>query len=129
MSFLLANPQVEVNGLSVAIVPNSLSFTGGGGEQTVKSQSSGGASVEQVFSDNAESKFSMVKFDLYSTDENISNARIWKFNLDNNTISVTGGPNSDTHRIFNEGALTNDYEVNLKNEGIFSLEFHTKPAA
>ncbi len=129
MSIGLANPQVEVNGLSVAIVPNSLSFTGGGGEQTVKSQSAGGESVEQVFFDNAESKFSMVKFDLYSTDDNIANARIWKFNLDNSAISITGGPGSNTHRVFNQAALTNDYEVNLKNEGIFSLEFHTKPAA
>ena len=124
----LANPQIEVNGLSVAIVPNSFSYTTGFGEQTVKSQSAGGSSVEQVFFDNAETKFSMVKFDLFNTDSHIELARIWKSSLNTNTISITGGPNSNLHRIVNEAALTNDYEVNLKNEGIISLEFHGRPS-
>jgi len=125
----LANPQVEVNGLAVAIIPNSLSYDEGIGEQSVKTQSAGGSSVENVFFDNAETKFSMVKFDVYNTDKNIENARIWKTSRDGNRIEITGGPGSELHRNFAQMALTNNYEVNLKNEGSISLEFHGRAAA
>lgn len=120
----LTNPQVEVNGLSVDIVPNSLSYTEGGGEQTVKAQSSGGDKVSSVFFENAETKLSMLKFEVYATDVNVALARIWKFNKNDNFISVTGGSQSNTQRILQFAALTNDYEVELKNEGVISIEFH-----
>ncbi len=121
----LANPQVIVNGLSVSIVPNSFSYTEGIGEQTVKTQSSGGSAVEQVFFDNAETKISMVKFDLYSTAVNIELARIWKTAADTNSIEFTGSVKGEPlDRVMTFAALTNDYEVELKNEGIVSLEFH-----
>lgn len=120
----LANPQLEVNGLSVEIVPNTLSFDEGGGEQTVKSQSAGGDSVSSVFWENAETKLSMLKFEIFSTDKNIANARIWKFNKNANFLTWSGGNKSNTQRILQFAALTNNYEVNLKNEGTLSLEFH-----
>ena len=120
----LALPQVEVNGLSVDIVPNSLSYTEGGGEQTVKTQSAGGASVSSVFWENAETKLSMLKFDVFATDINIALARIWKFNKNDNFLGWSGGGNSNTQRILQFAALTNDYEVNMKNEGVLSVEFH-----
>ena len=128
MGLGLANPQVEVNGLSVAIVPNSFSFTEGFGEQSVKTQSAGGQAVEEVFFDNAETKLSMVKFELYNTDENIALTRIFKANTNGNLITWTGGTKSDTVRAVRAAALTNDYEVNLKNEGLLSLEFHGRSA-
>lgn len=120
----LTNPQLEVNGLSVAIVPNSLTYTEGKGEQTVKAQSAGGASSESVFFNNAETLLSMLKFELFSTDKNIELARIWKTSANNNICTWSGGPNSDTQRAIKSAALTNNYEVELKNEGIISLEFH-----
>ena len=119
----LTNPQLEVNGLSVDIVPNSLSFTEGIGEQTVKAQSAGGDSVSSVFFENAESKISMLKFEVYATDIKIALARIWKTSKNNNICTWSGGSNSDTQRVLQFAALTNDYEVELKNEGILSLEF------
>ena len=120
----LARPQLEVNGLSVLIVPNSLSFTEGGGEQTVKAQSAGGASVSSVYSQNAETQITMLKFELFVTDINFALARIWKFNLNLNLLTWSGGDGSDTQRVLQFAALTNDYEIEMKNEGIMSLEFH-----
>ena len=66
----------------------------------------------------------MLKFELYVTDTNVALARIWKFNLNDNLLAVSGGSNSDTVRIVQSAALTNDHEVEMKNEGIMSIEFH-----
>ncbi len=124
----LANPAIIVNGVSVAIMPNSFSYTEGRGEQTVKTQTAGGGSVENVFFDNAETKFSMVKFELYNTDVSIELALIWKNNTNLNVIEWNGGIKSNTVRVVKGAALTNDYEVELKNEGMLSLEFHGEVA-
>ena len=61
----LSNIAVSVNNDPIAIVPNSVSYTEGFGEQTMRAASVGGASVEQVFSQDLESTFSMVKFEIY----------------------------------------------------------------
>ena len=128
MSEAITSPQVEINGLSIAIIPNSFEFDEGLGEQTVKSQSAGGGSVEQVFFDDSETKFSMVKFDLYNTASNIELARIWKTSKNRNNINITDGADSDFSRTVKEAAVTNNYAVPLKNEGNISIELHGRPA-
>lgn len=124
----LTNPQLEVNGLSVEIVPNSLVFDEGLGEQTVKAQSAGGGAASSVFFGNAETLISMLKFEVYVTDKKIDLALIWKTNENFNILTWTGGRNSNTQRALKNAALTNNYEVEMKNEGVMSLEFHGEAA-
>ena len=116
----LSNPTVVVNNGSVAVVPNSVSYTEGFGEQEIKVQSAGGGSVQTVLSTNVETNCSMVKFSLHNTAENIDLIRTWKTNLNNNVISITG---EGLTRSFANAALINDYEVALGSDSTIDVEF------
>ncbi len=133
MAVVLANPQVVVNNLPLAIKPNSLAFTEGFGEQIVRAASGGGASVIQILADNIEDNFSEVKFSLDPTIDNIDNARLWKAQPGQNVVSVTGtvtdGTTSQTFsRSFAKASITNNYEVPLGADTSLDLEWKTEPA-
>lgn len=133
MAVVLANPQVVVNNITLAIKPNSLAFTEGFGEQIVRAASAGGAQTVQILADNIEDNFSDVKFSLDPTLENIANARIWKSQPGQNVVSVTGtvtdGTASATFtRSFTKASLTNNYEVPLGADTSIDLEFKSDPA-
>jgi len=121
----LVNPSVLVNNLSVPVVVNSVSYTEGRGEQTVRVQSAGGGSVQSVYSDDVESKLSMVKFAMLPTAENIALVLGWKDNTNANVISITG---AGLTRSFTNAVLTSDYEVVLGSDTQLDLEFKTDAA-
>jgi hypothetical protein len=116
-------PSVTINNQTIGIVPNTLTYTEGFGDQSVVTQSGGNGSIETVYYDNAENKRTMVSFELRNTAENIALARGWKTNLNQNTITVSDN-NADFQRTVRNAALTNDYEVNLQSDGTISLEFY-----
>lgn len=133
MAVVLANPQVVVNNITLAIKPNSLSFTEGFGEQLVRAASAGGAQAIQILADNIEDNFSDVKFALDPTLENIENARLWKSQPGQNVISVTGtvtdgNVTATFSRSFTKASLTNNYEVPLGSDTQIDLEFKSDPA-
>jgi hypothetical protein len=119
-SIAITTPSVIINNVTIAILPNSLNYTEGFGEQSMRTQSAGGGSVDVVYSDNAESKMSSVNFDMINTAENIALARSWKANLNQNAISVVAPGFS---RNFSNMALVSDYSVELSADGKISLEF------
>ncbi len=125
MAVALANPTVLINNLSVPVVPNSVTYTEGRGEQTVRVQSAGGGSVQSVLSHNVETNLSMVKFDMLPTAENIDLILGWKDNGSDNAISITG---AGLTRSFTNAVLTSNYEVTLGSDTKISLEFHTDAA-
>ena len=122
----VSTPSITVNNVVIGIKPNSFSYTEGFGEQSIRVQSAGGGTVEQVYSQDATSKYSMVKFIIYNTPLNIENARAWKSNLNNNAISITDDNGITRH--FNRMALINNYEVKLSADGEIELEFHGSAA-
>jgi hypothetical protein len=129
MSEQLSNASVVVNNAPVAIIPNTLTFTEGLGEQSIRAASSGGAQTEQVFSDNIEMRYSTVKFELPPTIENIAFAREWKINKNQNLIQVSGRTADGTlTRTFSQAAMLTDYEVPLSADGNITLEFRANPA-
>lgn len=130
MSIALANASVVINNEPVAIVPNSLKFTEGKGEQNMRAASSGGGAVEQVFSSNVETNFSMVSFELYNDIDSIETARAWKTLTNQNSVNVSGTtPNGKTlSRSFSQAAILNDYEVELGSDTTFEIEFKSNPA-
>jgi len=129
MSEQLANAAVTVNNNVVSIIPNSLGFTEGLGEQSVRAASAGGGEVEQVFSQNIESNFSMVKFDLPATVEYIDLVRSWKVNKNQNLVQIAGRTIDGTlTRSFAQAALINDYEVLLGSDTNISVEFRANKA-
>ena len=133
MAVVLANPQVVVNNISLAIKANSLDFTEGFGEQIVRAASAGGASVVQILADNIEDNFSEVKFSLEPTIDNINNARVWKSSPGQNVISVTGTVTDGTteqtfSRTFSKASITNNYSVMLGADTSVDLEWKSEPA-
>ncbi len=129
MSTQLANATVTVNNVQVAVKPNSVAFTEGFGEQSITAASTGGGGVEQIYSENIETNFSMVKFDMPSIIDNIENQRTWKVNKNLNVVQITGQtPEGVLTRTFTQAALLNEVEVALGVDTVISIEFKANPA-
>lgn len=132
MSFAISDPAVVINNESVNLAPGTVTYTEGFGEQNVRAQSSGNGRVDQVYSDDVTTHYSMIKFELYNTVESIEFARTLKANKNGNTITVSGiDPISGKKvlRTFKKAALTNNFEVQFGNDTTFEVEFMSLPAA
>ena len=134
MAVVISNPQVVVNNLSLAIKPNSLTFTEGFGETIVRAASAGGGSVVQIRADDITDHFSELKFALDPTQENIANARLWKSVPGENVVSVTatitdGGTSVVFSRTFQKASITNNYEVPLGSDTQIDLEWKSDAAS
>jgi hypothetical protein len=129
MGVQVSDAAVQVNNNVVAIVPNSLVYDEGLGEQTIKAASAGGGQVEQIFSNNIESNFSMVRFDVYATVEMIALARQWKVAQNGNLVQIQGRTSEgNVSRSFTQAALLSNYEVALGSDTTITLEFKSNPA-
>jgi hypothetical protein len=121
----LANPTLTVNNLATMVVPNSIKYREGTGEQTVTTQAAGNT-IQTVFADNAETKMSFLGFSLTNTPENIATVRAWK-NLTNANAATLSGEGGFS-RAFNNMAVTNDYDVNLGSDTTIDIEMMGDPA-
>jgi hypothetical protein len=129
MATQLADALVTVNNDPVAIIPNSLMYTEGLGEQTIRATSAGGGQVEQVYANNVETKFSQCNFEMASTVENIARAREWKTLQNQNVVQIAGQtPEGRVTRTFTQAAILNDYEVPLGSETNITVEFKSNQA-
>jgi len=130
MSIALADPSLVINNEPIAIVPNSLKFKEGLGEQTMRAASVGGGSVEQVFSDNIETKFGGFTCEIYPDVRGINKAREWKINGNKNVAVITGKTSDGQvlRRTFNKAALLGDYETPLGADTTIELEFSSNTA-
>ena len=131
MSIVISAPAIIVNNEPVAIVPNSVVYTEGKGEQNVRAASVGGGQVEQVYSENVEMSFSKVKFEIYNDANSIALARAWKSNRNQNVVQIAGSsPDGTTlERIFQNAGILNDYDVNLGSETTIEIEFNSDASA
>ena len=129
MATQLADALVTVNNVPIAIMPNSLVYTEGLGEQVIRAASAGGGQVEQIYANNIESNFSMINFAIPATVDNIAAARSWKANKNQNVVEITGStPEGQVSRTFTQAAILNDYEVALGSETDIPVEFKANPA-
>ena len=129
MATQLVDPTVMVNNEIWAVVPNSVKFTEGQGEQEIKAASSGGGAVEQVYSHNIESAFSMVSFEVYATVENVENTKSAKSNRNNNVVQIAGStPEGRITRTFTQAAILNDVEKSFGTDATIPVEFKANPA-
>lgn|SRR5512139_497441 len=129
MSEQLSNASVIINNEPIAIMPNSLAFTEGLGEQNMRAASIGGSQTEQVFSDNIEMRYGTIKFDIPATIANIAKARQWKQNKNQNLVQIAGKTvDGNLTRTFSQAALLSNYEVPLSSDGKITLEWRSNPA-
>ena len=122
----LSTPTITVNNVTVAIIPESFTFTEGKGEATMRAASSGGGRVTMVFNRDVSTQISEPKFGLYNTNENLELAKEWANNDDENAITATDV--TGFTRTFTGAAITNNYEPKLSSDGSIDLEFMSEPA-
>lgn len=130
MGTQVADAVVTVNNDSIGIVPNSLSFNEGLGEQRVLPVSDGGGRVSQVFANDLETNFGKVNFSMRTTVENIARARAWKIGGNTNVVIIAGedADGNDFIRTFTQASLAANYDVQIQAEGTIDLEFQTNAA-
>ena len=129
MATQLADALVLVNDDPVPVTPNSVMYTEGLGEQTIRAASIGGGQVEQIFANNTESNFASVTFDMPAIVDNITRAREWKTNRNQNVVQIAGQtPDGTITRTFTQAAILNNYEVALGSETNITVEFKANPA-
>ncbi len=130
MAIQLSDVTLEIAEETVGIIPNSLSYTEGLGEQKLRAVSIGGGATEQVYANDLETNFSVVKFEMPTTIENVKLARKWKSSGNANFISMSGTVGgTDFTKTISEAALTADYEVPIGTEANISIEMMGKTAS
>jgi hypothetical protein len=122
----LSNPSAFINGINVQFKPNTIAYSDGLGEQKIRSQSGGGGTSQTVFSIDAETRYSVVKGNLYPTPENLEFVRGWKSLGNANTITLSD--ESGFSRTFTFCAMINEPSITLGADSDFEVEFHGEPA-
>ena len=130
MATQVSDALVLVNNSPVGIIPNSLTYDEGLGEQNMRVASLGGGQTDSIYSNNIELSFSKIMFEIPVTVQNIALARAWKVNRNNNVVQIVSQtPDGKLTKTFTQAALLNNYEVPLGAETNIALEFTSKPAA
>lgn len=123
----LANPTLEINDQVVPYKPNSLTFKGGSGDITVRPQSAGGASVENVITQDIETRKSMIKFTLLAETGNMDLIDDFsQLSIGAAGVVIRLSAPSFT-RTFRGMRLIADPERSIGAEGEAELEFHGDP--
>ena len=120
--FVLSNPSIRVNNITAGFMPNSLTVKLGKGENSVKGVSIGGGLSDVAVSEDVEDRVAMVKFTLYTTNDNIELFNNWK------TQELTIGNDIKIFdRTFNatmrNGIVINDPEIAFGVDKEFEVEF------
>lgn len=121
----LSVPTIKVNNDVIGIRPNTFMYTPGDGEVKVRAASTGGSNATTVHTEDAESKFSVVKFSMYNTVDNIERIRDWKALIAGNSIEalqrgIAGG--KDFALAFKNMSVTNDPEIEASVDGDLKVE-------
>lgn len=130
MPIQIADAVVTVNNDAIGIVPNSLSFNEGFGEQRILPVSDGGGKVSQVFVNDLETNFAKVMFSVRTTAKNVEKVRVWKTAGNTNVIVIAAedADGNDFIRTFTQASLTENYDVNIQADGTIELSFASNKA-
>lgn len=125
---ILVDAAVEVDDEAVTIEGNTLSFTEGTGENSVKAASKGGK-VVVVVSQDVTTKISSIKFDMPASVANMNKSRDWGVAGSGRVVRISGTDAAGNRlgRTMTQGVNTNDPEKNVQNEGKISVEFMGAP--
>lgn len=123
----LATPTIQVNDRTIEYVPNTLSYKGGKGNVEVRFQTAGGGTGSTVITQDAETKVSMIKFDLLTEKTNVELKDEWlelSVALAGNVIRVS---DPGFTIAFRNMRITEDPEVSIGSDGKFTVEFKGDP--
>jgi hypothetical protein len=125
---VVGTPAFYINGTLVPVVPNSVSYKGGG-ERNVRAMSAGGGAVEIVVGVDATKLLAEVHCEIASTPDNIALAeRISAQSNDGvaNTIMLV---DKGFQKAFDQMTRSNEDDIQLKSDGNIKLEFKGRYAA
>lgn len=127
--FILNDPQVTLNDELVTIVGNSVSYTSGDGERSIKAAGTGGGKGVLTISENVETKISTAKFAVFSTVENADNIDQAIKRINNNVLVIAGTDpfGNSLRKTFTNATVTNDPEFNLQQDGQIDVEMASDP--
>ena len=120
----LSTPAVKVNGDLIYIKPNTFMYDGGEGEWATRSVSIGGGQTDVVHSRNAETMFSIVKFEMEVLQDTDTKIAEWKDSSENEIEATQqNGDGTSTTLVFPSCVVTNRVERNATSDGGASLEW------
>jgi hypothetical protein len=129
MTAIITNPALVINNVPITYIPNSVKYKEGIGDVTVKTQTAGGRSIDNITSYDISTARSMVSFDMASTVVNVEQARKWKIRSTTgefNAIRLTDSQGFS--RSFRQATMTSEPEIPLGNDGVFSVSFEALTA-
>ena len=127
--FILNDPQVTLNDELLAIVGNSVSFTTGDGERSIKAAGTGGGKAVLTISENIETKISTAKFSVFTTVRNADTVDQAIKRLNNNVLVIAGTDpfGNSLRKTFTNATITNNPEFNLQADGQIDIEMSSDP--
>ena len=121
----LSVPTIQVNGETLAIVPNSFTYDGGEGEINVRAASSGGTVTSSVHSVNAETFIGKCKFDMFLVTGVDAKIKDWKAKVGANDVKALQKSESGeaVELSWNNMSLVNVVDREASADGATSFEF------
>lgn len=119
---VISDAQVRINNETYQIVPNTLKSNLGLGESKVMPQSAGNGNIEQVYSEDVESKIGKVSFSVYTTADQVQRIRTLKGNKNANYIAITDR-DSQLVLVMKNAALVNSPDLEFSVDGKVELSF------
>lgn len=123
---LLSNITLQVNGVVVAYVPNTLTSINGRGERKIMTLTGGGASLKHVFSEDITTRMGKISFQVVSTAFDIQNVNAWQDNGFNNVV-VLSDVETGYSLTMQKATIVNDPEFSYSADGVISVEFQGTP--
>lgn len=120
----ISTPTLKWNGETLPVAANSIEYSRGDGEITVRSFSNGGRSVTTVHTRNADTMKSMLKFSLPNTARMMDVVARMKSELATNDLELT---DNEVQIAFVGMSLTNEPPMKLSHDGTIDLEFSGDP--
>jgi len=113
----------------LAVVGNSVSYTTGEGERSLKAAGTGGGKGVLTISENIETKISTAKFSVFSTVENVDLIDQSIKRLNNNVLVIAGTDRfgNSLRKTFTNSVITNNPEFNLQQDGQIDVEISSDP--
>lgn len=123
----LSDPIVEINNNIVSFKGNSLVVKTGKAERTIRSQGVGGRSVSIFAAENVESRISLFKGTLITTNNNIKLYYEWDEAGLGGILIRLSEKLTDFSMVFRKMTLTNQAELSIGSDGEFEVEFQGPP--
>jgi len=120
MSDQLGAPTIQINNVTVAVKPNSVSYTKGYGDKNFRSESTGGDEVDVIMTEDAETKKSMFKATFIMKKSLDATLDAWQDNGNANSILMSQG---DFSIPFRKMGVVGDPERNTGADGEVEVEF------